>query len=75
MSEYNIIANIRFNEKGGENLFRNDNKFLKSNKPNQFGQQRWECTKKRSQKCSASASTMDINGVIMLKILVDEHSH
>lgn len=74
-SEYVIVADVRVNQKGGENLFYANNKYNKNGKLNGHGQQRWICTKVKSQKCRAAASTMEVNGETMMKILVAEHTH
>lgn len=75
-TEYNILADIRSNGIGSENLFYNNHKFNKHNKPNKYGQQRWQCTTRvGGQRCRGAASTMEINRAVMMKILIAEHSH
>lgn len=71
--EYNIIADIRQNPFGRENLFHNNYKFNKNGKG--VRRQVWQCTKHRTERCKASASTMEIGGVVMMKVLKAEHTH
>lgn len=71
--EYNVVAEIRQNSFGRENLFHNNYKFNKNGKS--VMKQLWLCTKHRSERCKASASTMEIDGVVMMKVLKAEHTH
>lgn len=71
--DYNIVADIRTNEKGRENLFYADYKFTRGNK-GALGHQRWPCTRNNA-KCRAAMSTLEIGGVTMMKVLFAEHSH
>lgn len=74
-SGYNIFADIRTKANGKENLYIDDQKYIRHNQPNSHGQQRWACTKKNNfNKCRASAKTMEVNGVVMMNIMVAEHS-
>lgn len=73
--EYNITADVRDNGNGGQTLFHSGHKFNKHGKANAHGQQRWICTRVKSQKCRAAASTMNVNGVTMMKILMADHTH
>lgn len=75
--EYNIVADIRPNNKGGENLFYANHKFNKNNGTTQNGSQRWACVKQGAQaiKCRAAMSTMIRDGVKMMKTLITEHNH
>lgn len=68
------MADIRSNGRGGENLFHTNVKFNKHSTMNVSGQQRWQCTKSY-KKCRAACSTMKVNGIRMMKVLVAEHSH
>lgn len=72
--EYDTVADVRSNGKNGENLFYANAKYNKVNKLNAHGQQRWQCSK-RTNKCRAACSTMDVNGTMMMKVLVAEHNH
>lgn len=73
---YDMIADIRKNGNGSENLFYNNHKFNKHNKINKYGQQRWQCTiRADGQRCRGAASTMEMNGTIMMKVVIAEHSH
>lgn len=74
-SNFDIVADIQSNSKGGENLYYAHNKFSKVQKPNAIGQQRWQCTKANSKKCRAMMSTMELSGQIMMKVLYAVHSH
>lgn len=66
---------------GRENLLYNGNKFCKGSgygkgKAKGNGRQRWRCTKESSVKCRASVNTIiDENGVTMMKVTCDQHSH
>lgn len=64
---YNIMADIRKNAKGIENLYHGGHKYYK------YGDQNWRCTK--MSKCKAKVRTAVINGVTMMKFLEPEHSH
>lgn len=68
------MADIRSNVLGCEQLFHNNNIFNKHRKPVTAGQQRWRC-QKESKKCRAAASTLNVNGVIMMKVLCGDHNH
>lgn len=72
-SAYNIIADIRKNSFGRDNLHFNSFKFYKTK--NGMKKQPWACTKNKSAKCKGTVSTTDVNGTIMMKILVGEHTH
>lgn len=74
-SEFNIVADIRENGNGSENLFYDNNKFNKHNKTNKYGQQRWECSKRKTKRCKAAAFTMEVNGIMMMKVLAHDHLH
>lgn len=68
------MADIR-NNMGHEQLCYEKYLFKKHRKPNTSGQQRWRC-QKENQKCRAAVSTtLDVNGIIMMKILCAEHNH
>lgn len=73
--EYDTVADIRSNAKGQQNLYFADQKFNKHGKPNVYGQQRWQCTKQASRKCTAAVRTMVVDSVVKMKILVAEHVH
>lgn len=75
LSAYDTAADIRINAKGHENLYFANNKFNKHGKQNVYGQQRWQCTKQASQKCMAAVRTMEVDGIVRMKILVAEHVH
>lgn len=68
-----FIADIRVNDKGNDTLYHDGFKFYKK-KINQ-NSIRWVCTKNQSKKCKTTATTMDIDGTIMMKLNGIEHSH
>lgn len=70
---YDIVADIRVNDKGKMDLHYGGFKFYKQ----QTNQNtiRWVCTKHASQNCKTTASTKDIDGIIMMKLNGIEHSH
>lgn len=68
-----MIVQIRTNNKGQENPFIDDRKF--NRQPNAQGKQRWQCCFQQQTRCRAAASTMEVNGIVMMKILCAEHSH
>lgn len=72
-SGYDIIADIRVNDQGNDTLYHNGYKFCK-NKINQHSIN-WICNKRKSQKCKMTASTTEINGIIMMKVNGFIHSH
>lgn len=74
LSEYNQPADIRI-QNGRENLYKDDYKFSKQGKPNAHQNQRWQCSKQSSEKCKGAMSTIEIDGVIMMKVLNAEHTH
>lgn len=75
-SDYEIAADIRMNAKGGENLFHQDKMFSKHGAVNAQDKQRWQCSKRSVKNpCKAATSTMNVNGVVMMKVLFAEHSH
>lgn len=74
-SNYDIVADIQTNVRGLENLFYADKKFTKVQKPSAMGKQRWQCSKVVSRKCRAAMSTMEVNGIMKMKVLVDKHTH
>lgn len=59
--------------KGNEIFFYGEHKFTKHSK--YLYKQRWQCTRRSTQLCSAAVSTIDVNGVTMMKVLAAEHSH
>lgn len=72
-SGYSIPADIRMNKDGRQNLFYNGFKYSRDG----WGvtKQRWVCTCKNSKKCKSSISTVKIDGVAMIKVLIAEHTH
>lgn len=74
LSDYNIVADIRLNGEGKENLFHESFKFGKHNKKD-CPLTRWTCTKHSKNKCRAVMSTAVINGVRMMKVIRAEHTH
>lgn len=70
---YDVIAKIRKNAGGRENVIHNGHKFCKNGQG--LEKQLWRCSKASSAKCKATVSTMKINDVIMLKVLKAEHTH
>lgn len=71
---FDFIADVRKNAAGRENLYRNGFKYTKHG--NGITRQHWQCTKTKSAySCRASASTMEIDGVIMVKELTSVHTH
>lgn len=70
---YNQPAEIRKSANGRENLYFNDQKFYKQGKANP--KQRWACTKNQGAKCRAAISTIEIDGVTVMKVLCAEHTH
>lgn len=70
------MADVQDNHNGsGQHLYYGNEKFQKHGKLSANGMQRWQCTKAHSQKCRAAMSTVEVNGVTMMKILANEHSH
>lgn len=70
---HTVMADIRTNEFGRENLFFKGFKFYRqitgTNKV------RWICMKHSSKRCKAAISTMVVNHIQMMKVLNAEHSH
>lgn len=73
VSGYTIVADVRRNSSGRENLFYNGHKFNKNGRNVQS--QLWQCTKHGAGHCKATASTMEIDGVVMMKVFNSMHSH
>lgn len=71
--EFNIVADLRKNASGGENLFHNGFKYTKYGKG--VRTQHWRCSRSFGKGCRATATTMEINGVIMMKVLHADHTH
>lgn len=73
MSGYDIVADIRINDKGKDMLYFDGFKFRKNQTcPNSIS---WVCCKKSALKCKSMASTKDINGIAMMKWNEVEHNH
>lgn len=71
--DFNIVADIRTNDKGKDILYHDDFKFRKNNiNPKSTS---WVCCKRGSLNCKATASTKDFNGVAMMKLNVIGHIH
>lgn len=71
-AEFNIVADVRPNDFGGNNLYHNGHKFWKR----YTGTHRsgWICSKNKND-CKATVSTVINNGVCMMKILHAKHNH
>lgn len=74
LSDYNILADIRVNADGKQNLFHESFKFGKHSKKD-WTLTRWTCTKHSKDKCRAVMSTTIIDGVCMMKVVRAEHTH
>lgn len=72
-NEYAIIADIRTNEFGRENLYHNGQKFYKHD--NGKTKSRWCCVKRVSDKCQSTVATISVNGTMMMKIAKANHTH
>lgn len=68
-----MIADMRMNHLGVVNLFSNGNEFYEFGSLD--GEHLWLCPKFDSDKCQAAISTINVNGVTMMKVLTAEHSH
>lgn len=73
LSEYRIIADIRTNTSGRQNLFHDGFKYCRDGSGTT--RQRWVCTSKGGKKCKSSVSTAEIDGVTMMKVFNGEHTH
>lgn len=73
MSSYNIVADIRSNKSGRQNLHHANEKFYIHNVRQNTKQ--WYCTKRTAERCRAAISTIDVNGETMMKVLHADHSH
>lgn len=71
--DFNIIADIRQNASGRDNLFFDGYKFTKNGKG--VNRQAWQCCKQSSEHCKSTVCTMHVNGVVMMKVPKTEHSH
>lgn len=67
------MADISVNDKGKDVLYHDGFKFRKT-KTNQ-NSINWVCCKRDSQKCKTMATTMNINGIVMMKLNGIEHCH
>lgn len=67
-------ADVRTNEDGRQNLFYNGYKHYQPTKA-QNVKQRWVCTSNKGQKCKGSVSTVEIDGITMMKVLNGVHTH
>lgn len=72
-SGFNQVADIRPNLNGKDNLYHDGYKFTKGHKGTHV--QGWQCSKHSSEQCSAYTSTMNVNGIIMMKIVRANHNH
>lgn len=70
MAGYVNVADIQQSQDGHRNLFFNGFKYFIKDESKTKTQ--WRCA---SQKCRASISTTNIDGVIMMKVLRSDHSH
>lgn len=75
ISDYNVAADIRKEANGLERLYHESYQYRKNGRSAQNSTQRWACSKKDSLRCSATASTVDVDGVQMMKLMVTEHCH
>lgn len=72
-SGHNKIADIRMNNLGAVSLFFDGNEFYQFGSLD--GEYLWLCPQFESDKCQAAISTINVNGVPMMKVLTSEHSH
>lgn len=72
-SGYNQVADIRRNMNGKDSLYHDNYKYTKGHKGTQV--QGWQCSKHSSEQCKAYNSTMDIDGITMMKIVRPNHNH
>lgn len=75
MSDYNLVADIRKEANGTECLYHENFSFRKHGKSVQNSTQRWACSKRSSINCNATANTVDVDGVQMMKLMITEHCH
>lgn len=75
ISDYNTLADIRKEANGIEHLYHENFHFRKNGKCTQNNTQRWACSKKDSISCKATASTVEVDGVQMMKLMTAEHCH
>lgn len=73
LSHYQNIADIRMNKYGRQNLFYSG--FKHCRKDSGITNTRWVCTYKKSKKCKGLISTVEIDGVAMMKVVNGEHTH
>lgn len=73
IADYNIVADIRPNEFGRQNLHYNGYKLYRHT--NGASTKTWLCTKRTTDKCRASISTVEVDGVVMMKVFHADHTH
>lgn len=72
-TEYNIVADIRKDQKGVEYLYHDGFKLTKYGKC--MKTQPWRCQRSRGLKCPATVSTIKIDDNVMMKVLNASHTH
>lgn len=74
IADYDIVADIRPNEFGRQNLHYNGHKLYCHSRG--VTKQRWLCRKRTVlNKCRAAIHTMDVNGIVMMKVHHADHTH
>lgn len=74
-ADFDIVADVRKDADGRENLYHQNQKFCRHSKASTSVSSRWVCTKNRSERCRAIIKTADVDGVTMMCVVRAEHTH
>lgn len=75
LTDFKIVADIRKDAEGRENVYHENQKFCQHDKTSTAAIKRWVCTLNRSAKCRAIIKTANVDGVTMMQIVRAEHTH